>query len=66
MHRFCNTFQEVEVLSSTLTIGSLFCNGPYGINAKADIPFSRANRGRLLFYGKGEGNTPDGVSDRWV
>ncbi|KAL8963128.1 MAG: hypothetical protein Q9193_000563 [Seirophora villosa] len=46
--------------------GSLYCNGPYGINTKAGIPFSRANRGKLLFYGKGEGNTPDGVTDQWV
>lgn len=46
--------------------GSLYCNGPYGIDNKAGIPFSRANRGRLLFYGKGEGNTPDGVTDQWV
>lgn len=46
--------------------GSLYCNGPYGINTKAGIPFSRANRGQLLFYGKGEGNTPDGVTDQWV
>ncbi|KAI4223604.1 MAG: hypothetical protein L6R36_005286 [Xanthoria steineri] len=46
--------------------GSLYCNGPYGIDTKAGIPFSRANRGKLLFYGKGEGNTPDGVTDQWV
>ncbi|KAI4250389.1 MAG: hypothetical protein L6R42_008722, partial [Xanthoria sp. 1 TBL-2021] len=46
--------------------GSLYCNGPYGIDNKAGIPFSRANRGRLLFYGKGEGNTPDDVTDQWV
>ena len=46
--------------------GSLFTNGPYGIDTKAGIPFSRANRGSLLFYGKGEGNTPDGVTDQWV
>lgn len=46
--------------------GSLYCSGPYGIDTKAGIPFSRANRGRLLFYGKGEGNTPDGVTDQWV
>lgn len=43
--------------------GSLYCNGPYGIENKAGIPFSRANRGKLLFYGKGEGNTPDGITD---
>ncbi|KAI4132341.1 MAG: hypothetical protein LQ341_006283, partial [Variospora aurantia] len=46
--------------------GSLYCNGPYGIDTKAGIPFSRANRGKLLFYGKGEGNTPDDVTDQWV
>ena len=46
--------------------GSLYCNGPYGIKDQAGIPFSRANRGRLLFYGKGEGNTPDGVTDQWM
>ncbi|KAL8856680.1 MAG: hypothetical protein Q9178_006747 [Gyalolechia marmorata] len=46
--------------------GSLYCNGPYGLDTKAGIPFSRANRGKLLFYGKGEGNTPDGVTDRWL
>lgn len=46
--------------------GSLYCHGPYGIQAKAGIPFSRANRGKLLFYGKGEGNTPDGVTDQWI
>ncbi|KAL8647461.1 MAG: hypothetical protein Q9226_006421 [Calogaya cf. arnoldii] len=46
--------------------GSLYCNGPYGISNKAGIPFSRANRGSLLFYGKGEGNTPDGVTDQWT
>ncbi|KAI4247184.1 MAG: hypothetical protein L6R40_001527 [Gallowayella cf. fulva] len=46
--------------------GSLYCNGPYGIDTKAGIPFSRANRGKLLFYGKGEGNTPDGVTDQWI
>lgn len=46
--------------------GSLYCNGPYGIDTKAGIPFSRANRGKLLFYGKGEGNTPDGVTDQWM
>ncbi|KAI4269031.1 MAG: hypothetical protein LQ337_007511 [Flavoplaca oasis] len=46
--------------------GSLYTNGPYGINTQAGIPFSRANRGRLVFYGKGEGNTPDGVTDQWV
>ena len=64
--RVFNTYHEVKVLSSILTTGSLFCNGPYGIDSKAGIPFSRANRGKLLFYGKGEGNTPDGVSDRWM
>lgn len=46
--------------------GSLYCNGPYGIDTKAGIPFSRANRGKLLFYGKGEGNTPNGVTDQWM
>lgn len=46
--------------------GSLYCNGPYGIKPQAGIPFSRANRGKLLFYGKGEGNTPDGVTDQWM
>ena len=46
--------------------GSLYCNGPYGLDTKAGIPFSRANRGKLLFYGKGEGNTPDGVTDQWL
>ena len=46
--------------------GSFYCNGPYGIDTKAGIPFSRANRGKLLFYGKGEGNTPNGVTDQWM
>ncbi|KAL8991074.1 MAG: hypothetical protein Q9169_007957, partial [Polycauliona sp. 2 TL-2023] len=46
--------------------GSLYTNGPYGIASKPGIPFSRANRGSLLFYGKGEGNTPDGVTDQWI
>ncbi|KAL8662238.1 MAG: hypothetical protein Q9168_008293, partial [Polycauliona sp. 1 TL-2023] len=46
--------------------GSLYANGPYGISGQPGIPFSRGNRGSLLFYGKGEGNTPDGVTDQWI
>ena len=46
--------------------GSNICSGPYGVNTKGDIPFSRATRGNLIFYPQGEGNSPNKATDTWM
>ena len=46
--------------------GSNACDGVYGVRKDGDLPFNRATRGNLMFFGKGEQNTPDGVSDKWL
>ena len=56
-------FRAGEVLDAK---GSNACAGVYGVRKDGDLPFSRATRGNIVFFGKGEQNTADGLSDKWL